>query len=310
MTKIPGYGKIPQFGSKEFPKHFLKTHLVEIEEKLDGSQFSFRKDEHGKVFAKSKKTHFTVNDELLATTSPNSLFYGALSHLNKIRDRIPKGYLFRGEVLKAPRHNVLEYGRAPEGNIVLFDVQPEGEWNMRSVAVKHFAELLGVEAAPLLGYSVPACPMDVETLKKLVEGDSILGGKREGVVLKCRAVKVQDGYAKCKIVAESFRERKSDGSRGKRAKVLRASPIESIVAALTTDARYRKAYQSVRETLNVDRLEPKDIGPGMKALALDINLEEQDWIKEQLWQAHRNTIVKKVSADWPDYVKTGAYHGE
>ena len=92
-----------------------------------------------------------------------------------------------------------------------------------------------------------------------------------------------------------------------KSKVVSDDPVETIAGKLDTDARYRKAYQRVREDLGVEELEPKHIGACFKSLHEDIVTEELDWIKEQLWKAHKKRICKLTMKRFPLWFKDGGF---
>src|SRR5216683_3058961 len=74
-----------------------------VEEKVDGSQFSFGKI-NGEVIMRSKGAMVHAGD--------GGMFENA-SHIEADIDNMPEGLVFRCEYLQKPRHNIIKYDRVP-----------------------------------------------------------------------------------------------------------------------------------------------------------------------------------------------------
>ena len=105
----------------KFPKIWALGHRhtksilegpVEITEKIDGSQFGFGKVNNN-VFCRSKNHELDLDN-------PDKMFKPGVSTVLTHEHLIPNNIMFYGETLAGPKHNVLKYDRAPEGNIALF----------------------------------------------------------------------------------------------------------------------------------------------------------------------------------------------
>lgn len=184
---------------------------VEIEEKIDGSQFSFNNQG-----CRSK--------EVQLGGDISKQFRAAYETARSIT--LPDNVTVRGEVLSARRHNKIMYDRVPKGNLIVWEVEVDGV-PMVYDDKRAFAESIGLECVPLLykGLSNP------EHAKSLI-GESCLGGKAEGVVIK--------GKGRVKIVSDEFKERMQ-----KMPKLTKWGKIEELVTP--TEALWDKAIQHCRD---------------------------------------------------------------
>jgi hypothetical protein len=95
---------------------------VLVEEKVDGSQFSFGRF-GGELRVRSKGRQFDPD-------AADKLFASAVAHVAQLDLR--DGYTYRGEVLSKPKHNVLAYGRVPAGNVIIKQGDPGDAFYMIS----------------------------------------------------------------------------------------------------------------------------------------------------------------------------------
>ena len=117
---IPSYTSIYNLGHKAITD-LLKGEVI-VEEKIDGSQFSFMNDEGILKFRSKGKEMFAE--------APEQLFAKAVQAVQDAhRERpLPSGFVFRGEYLSKPKHNVLLLRPCRLTNhIVIFDIQPADE---------------------------------------------------------------------------------------------------------------------------------------------------------------------------------------
>ena len=171
--EINSYSKIYTLGHK-YLEHLLDG-IVVVEEKVDGSQFSFKKVGDDLTF-RSRGAN-------IYSQTTDKLFKGAVEYLVSIKDKIVDGWTYRGEVLHAPRHNILTYTRVPKHNIVIFDIDLSEGQNYLSPQGK------AIEAMKLDLEVVPAFYTgeikDKDGLASLLNEESFLGGcKVEGIVIK------------------------------------------------------------------------------------------------------------------------------
>lgn len=98
---------IPKYGSPRTAGDRYLTHLYDgptvVQEKIDGSNFSFMYDEtSGKVLFRSR-------NRMLDPTEPNGQFQAAIDHILDNKDSVQTDYIYRGEVVSSKRHNKLTY---------------------------------------------------------------------------------------------------------------------------------------------------------------------------------------------------------
>ena len=123
----------------------------------------------------------------------------------------------------------------------------------------------------------------VASLDPHIEGDSFLGGPREGVVAR-----TLDGVY-CKAVATSFHE-----VSGNRARKRRSSDHEAVAAIadkFATVPRWSKAVQRLRENEELSG-DMSDMPKLIKSVYIDVEEEEADLIKELLFQEFRKNILR------------------
>ena len=157
---------------------------VIVQEKIDGSQFSFGVDRLGNLHIRSKGC--TIYPE-----SADKLFKNAVIQVLAIKDKLLPGYIYRSEAVTSPRHNHLAYNRAAKGYIVLFDIEhtldaPDKlESNATFLSpekVTEQANLLEIEPIRNLHNGKLS---SVDEVLHFMELESQLGGpKLEGVVIK------------------------------------------------------------------------------------------------------------------------------
>ena len=90
---------------------------VTVEEKIDGSQFSFgRFGDELKVKSKSVE---------LVLDYPEKMFELAVEQVKKVSHLLKDGYTYRAEYLSKPKHNALAYDRVPVNNLIFIDISPQ-----------------------------------------------------------------------------------------------------------------------------------------------------------------------------------------
>ena len=117
---------------------------VTVQEKIDGSQFSFGFFPGGDaepLRARSKGAQLNV-------LAPEKMFARAVEVIRALP--LHEGWTYRGEYLAKPKHNALAYDRVPAGHIILFDINVGHEDYLPYDAVREEAERLGLEAVPRL----------------------------------------------------------------------------------------------------------------------------------------------------------------
>lgn len=286
---ISSYPSIYSIGHRAILDIFSTEVL--IEEKIDGSQFSFKKISETEYEAKSKGTY-------LGGDIPN-LFKPALETMVQLLPQLKLGWTYRGEAMCRPKHNTLEYQRIPKGGFILFDVD-DGLENYLSRAEKEAeAERLGLELVPILHQgSVES----FDSIKEFLARDSILGGcKIEGFVVKNYNLFSIDKKVKMgKFVSEAFKEKhRTDWKAGHPGN---ADIIEQLAKTYCHEGRWNKAIQHLTEN-GVIKGEPADIGPLMKEICSDIYKEETDAIKTKLFDWAWKKIASGATKGFPQWYK-------
>lgn len=299
MTTSP-FPKILHIGDKHIQSLF--DGVVEITEKVDGSQIGFGKV-NGELFVRSKGVEQSLDD-------PNQLFSAGVEFIKTIADKIPDNMTFYGEYLQKPKHNTLAYDRMPNNHIALFgayDSETREHFGME--VVTDWAAKFGVDTVPLL-FSGTCSPEFVLGLVK--ERVSYLGGQKiEGVVVKAykswmfldqMPMTVMSG----KYVTEEFKEvhnknwKKENTGKGK---------LEVAKLQYKSEARWNKAVQHLRDDGTLDG-SPKDIGPLIKEIRKDIIEEEKEAIKAELWSIFGNDFLAEATNGMPQWYKEKLVKGE
>lgn len=292
-SKLRSYPKIWNIGHANLNNLFLGE--VVVQEKVDGSQFSFGV-ENGKLKFRSKRSEKFLgsNDQLfeLAMETIHDIF---------LEGKLQEGWIYRGEAITSPKHNVLTYDRIPKGGFVLFDVdlglekrEPDPE------RLKNEGEYLGLEVVPTLYQGEIHSP---EELKETFLGkESFLGGPDiEGIVIKNYEQFGSDGKMLMgKVVSEDFREK--HGTDWKNKQPSRKDVIEQIIDELRTEARWMKSVQHRREDGLLENA-PRDIGPLIKEIQNDVKEEEEEYIKQVLFNHFWKKISRGIIRGMPEWYK-------
>jgi len=266
---------------------------VRIEEKVDGSQFSFGVHD-GILRCKSKRV------EIVLDAAPD-LFVPAIATVQRLHelDMLTEGWTYRAEAFKSAKHNSLTYDRMPKGGLILFDIAVGMEHYASRDALTLVARRLGLELVPVI---FEGKVDNADQLKKLLDRRSVLGGaKIEGIAIKSTTF-LDDGkplYGK--LVSEAFREthQKDWKARHPGGKDL----VASIAEGLRTEARWSKAIQRMRDAGDITD-SPKDIGPLMKDIHEDIKAECKAEIMEALFAwAWKSQLQRSCTAGFPQWYK-------
>ena len=289
MEHVSSYSTVYQVGHKAIVGLFDDT--VIIEEKVDGSQFSFGML-NGELCCRSHKKDMFLE-------APEQMFNRAIEVIKEIGQYLQPGWIYRCEYLQKPKHNVLAYDRTPNKNLILYDIMTGPEIYLSYEEKKAEAARLELEVVPLLYEGIVT---DFEMFQGLLNHMSILGGSLiEGVVIKNYNLMTQEKkVAMGKYVSEKFKEVakgdwKDRNPSGK-------DYVEIIVEALRTPARWDKAIIHMKEEGTYTG-SPADIGLLIKAIPEDIAKECADDIKERLF-AHFWPIIRRgVTRGFPEYYK-------
>lgn len=288
MSSYKSYPKVYNLGHSAI-KDLFHDEVV-IQEKLDGSQFSFGVDEEGNFRCRSKGKEQWPGPDKMFEAAVGSVMYGR---------ELQPGWTYSGEYIRQPKHNMLTYGRTPRGFIALFDIRSGEEDYLTPSEVQQEAERLDLECVPTFDIRQINCVEDVE---ELMEKESFLGGtKIEGLVFKNYKRFTRDGKAMMgKYVSEQFKELNNKDFRLRNPSG--GDMIGQLGDMVRTEARWNKAIQRFRDEGKLTG-EPKDIGPLMKAIQEDIKEECEEEIKEKLWKWAWDKIRRRSSAGFAEYYK-------
>lgn len=297
-SSIPAHPKILHLGKT---RDLFKGTII-CEEKVDGSSFAFgRAADDGRLVFRSKGRE-------LFPESVDKLFGNTVAAVQAreavIMDTMEPGAFLYGEALHAPRHNTLTYERAPKGHLVLFGgTVSNGDWMSRE-QLELFADAFDFEITPILARWVDVTDADIEGLVKqareMAAGPSILGGKREGIVLKNYGQQIHyNGVLSpifCKVVTDDFKEKHNDNWKpGK-------DHLQDLLDGYRSEARWHKAVQHLREQ-GVLTETVKDIGPLVRRVQDDVVAEEMQELGMKLAQ-HFIAEVKRISTrGLPEFYK-------
>lgn len=273
----------------------LKGPVI-VEEKVDGSQFSFSKNDAGELSCRSKGAAINM-------LAPEGLFKRAVESVNELAPLMRPGFTYRGEYLNTPKHNALCYNRVPKKHIIIFDISTGIETYLSPDEKACEAFELGLECVPSLFHGVVS---DVQQFRDLLDRESVLGGQKiEGVVIKPanydlfgRDKKVLLG----KFVSESFREVHSK-TWDKEHKTPGSNDIIQLLAAqFGTAARWNKAIIHLRERGIIEN-SPKDIGHLMKEVPEDVQKECAEEIAKQLFEWAWPQLRRRLTGGLPEFYK-------
>lgn len=293
---LPSYSKIFHLGHRILDTILQGCQLV-VEEKVDGSQFSFGVRD-GKLHMRSKRIAIHGMDD-----APN-LFQPTVRHVIAAFEEglLVEGWTYRGEAFCGPRHNTLTYERAPLGNLVLFDVDMGIERYAGVVERAQIAADLGVECVAVLGVGGPALASEMSVRAFLANTSQLGGAMVEGVVIKPQdAICGPDAKRLiAKYVSEAFKETHSKEYIPNT--VQKQDVVATIAAHVSTPARWMKSVQRLRDEGRLKET-PEDIGPLIKEIQGDVVAESEDEIKEMLWASYRKQLVGMSTRGFPEWYK-------
>jgi len=292
--EIPSYPKVWVLGHASLPP---LSGRVRVEEKLDGSQFSFGII-GGELVMRSKGTQIYSTTEGQAS---EKMFNKAVVTVLDLCPLLVDGVLYRCEYLSKPKHNVLAYGRVPNKNLMVYDIGWVGEHYMSVEERNEEAARLGLEAIPVLDERDYAT-IDMDYLKDALDRESVLGGaKVEGIVLKAYGMFTRDGKtAMAKFVSEAFKEVhakewRAENPTGK-------DTLGAIMECYRTERRWEKGVEALRDAGKLEG-SPKDIGALMAHVKGDVVVECEAEVKEKLWEWAKPHLLRTSTAGLPEWYK-------
>jgi hypothetical protein len=230
VNSFSAYPKVWNLGHPSVADILLDDVIVE--EKVDGSQFSFGLDENGVLNIRSKGVVMNID-------APEGMFNKAVATVKELAAEglLRAGWTYRAEFLQQPKHNALAYDRVPNKHLILFDITVGTETYLDRANKEEEAARIGLEIVPLVFMGKIT---DIDFFKSLLKQTSILGGQQiEGVVVKNNLRFGKDGKPLFgKFVSPEFRE--VHKGEWKKANPLSQDIIDQLVAQYRTPARWRR----------------------------------------------------------------------
>jgi hypothetical protein len=149
MSSWASYPSIFALGHRAVRDLLLHPHT--IEEKVDGSQFSFGIFPNDPT-SEQWESPLRVRSKgaVMNPDAPEKMFTKAVESVKERLHLLTPGWTYRGEYLAKPKHNTLCYDRVPTGHVILFDVSTgDGEW-LGPAEKRSEAERIGLECVPTL----------------------------------------------------------------------------------------------------------------------------------------------------------------
>lgn len=280
---------------------------VNVEEKVDGSQFSFG------LFPNTDTPVVRTIDgvdyglkirskgAVMHPDAPMKMFEKGAEAVRARVDLLHPGWMYRAEYLAKPKHNALAYDRVPKDNVIIFDICTGHEEYLDYEAKRYECFRIGFECVPLI---FTGKVESIDQIRDFLNNTSVLGGQPiEGVVIKPRAYNLYGTDKKvlmAKFVSEAFKEAhaKSWGE----ANPSGSDILQLIGARYNHKGRWMKAIQHLRDAGKLTD-SVQDIGPLIREIPLDIEKEETDEIKEQLFKWAWPHIRRLVTRGFPEWYK-------
>lgn len=295
-TSWHSYPKLFAIGHRALTELLLDDVIVE--EKLDGSQFSFGRFA-GPDTAYVDELKVRSKGVVMHPDAPEKMFGKAVESVKERFADLRPGWTYRAEYLAKPKHNTLAYDRAPKGYLAIFDINTAEETYLSYEDKAAEAERLGLDVVPLIYQGHIA---SIEQFRAMLDRTSFLGGQKiEGVVVKNYNRFGPDKKALMgKFVSEQFKEAHTGA--WKESNPGATDVVERLISGLATQARWMKAVQHLRERGQLTD-SPKDIGPLLKEIGTDVHAECADEIRDALFKWAWPQIQRGIIRGFPEWYK-------
>lgn len=298
MGSWHSYNSIYNLGHRALSDLFADPVLVE--EKVDGSQFSFGVfEENNGITGVERFIRCRSKGAELNVQAPDKMFTAAVETVKRLEPVLHTGWTYRGEYLAKPKHNALAYDRTPRDHIIIFDIATDEENYLPRVEKEDEARRIGLEVVPALYYG----PLDdINVFRAMLDTVSVLGGQKiEGVVIKNYNKFGPDKKTLMgKFVSEAFRE--VHAAEWKEANPRQHDIIQRLADKYKTPARWAKAVQHLRER-GVLESSPRDIGALIREVVDDVEREEREAIAGALYAWAWPQINRQVTRGLPEWYK-------
>jgi hypothetical protein len=289
MSSWHSYPKIYNLGHPAVAQ--LLDDPVLVEEKIDGSQFSFGMFD-GELKVRSK-------GQQIVPDAPDALFREAVAMVKSRMGLLVNGWTYRAEYLQKPKHNALAYDRIPKNHLIIFDICTAEETYLPYEQKVLESEAIGLECVPKMHFGTLSSAEDVLAF---LERTSCLGGQKiEGVVVKNYKKFGPDNKVLLgKYVSEAFKEVHKatwgESNPGKN------DMLGFLGHKYRSYARWNKAIQHLKEAGQLTD-SPKDIGPLLKEVQNDIEAECSQEIAEVLIKWALPHIKRSAIKGLPEWYK-------
>jgi len=267
---------------------------VIVEEKIDGSQFSFALLDHDDG---ERVLHCRSKGAQLNLVAPEKMFVRAVDVVQALP--LHSGWTYRAEYLQKPKHNALAYDRIPEKHLMVFDINTGHEEYMPYAEKAKECARLGLEIVPLVYEGV----LDTfANFRSMIDRVSALGGQKvEGVVVKnYNRFGPDKKVLMGKFVSEAFKE--VHAAEWKAENPSKTDIVDKLIDTLRTPARWNKAVQHLRERGQIED-SPRDIGHLIKEVQADIEKECMELIASKLAGWALPQIRRGVVRGLPEFYK-------
>lgn len=287
MDSWHSYPSVFALGHKALAELLLDPVLVE--EKIDGSQFSWIFFD-GVYRARSKGAQLNM-------IAPEKMFSKAIEVIQGLP--LHEGWTYRAEYVLKPKHNALAYDRVPRLYLIVFDINTGLEEYLPWEAKAEEAARLGLEVVPRL---FEGQIEDIQHFRTLLDTPSVLGGQKvEGVVVKNYARYGADKKVLMgKFVSEAFKEVRA--AEWKAGNPKSGDILDRLIDSYRTPSRWQKALQHLTEAGQIEG-SPRDIGLLMKEVPTDIEKECEAEMRDKLWEWAWPHISRGVIRGIPDWYK-------
>jgi hypothetical protein len=264
---------------------------VTVEEKVDGSQFSFGIVD-GELECRS-------HGKQLILDAPEKMFVKAVATVRELAPALHPEWIYRGEYLEKPKHNTLAYDRTPNKHIIGFDIVTGPETYLGWGDKHEEFERLGLETVPVLFLGMVD---SLEMFNHFLDRVSVLGGSKiEGVVVKnYNLFTIEKKVALGKYVSEHFKEIHAEEWR--KSNPTTADIVDQLIVEYKTPARWYKAIQHLKEEGKLTE-SPADIGALMREVPADVLKECREEIMQKLFSHFWKNIQRGITAGLPEWYK-------
>lgn len=287
-----------------------------VEEKLDGSQFSFGLFPVDHIVGDDSEVwelRIRSKGAVMNVDAPEKMFALAAAAVKERAHLLHPGWTYRAEYLQKVKHNTLAYDRVPKGNLILFDVSTGEEEYLGPDEKRIEAARIGLEAVPVLHVSSYDAtgrelfnPTTLEHLRGIIDNTlSVLGGQKiEGIVVKQLGPDYLYGQDKKTLIGKFVSERFKEAHVGawKEANPTSGDILIQLAKKYCTQARWMKAAQHLREAGQLED-SPRDISKLIIEVQKDMGKEEKEAIQRDLWRWAIPHITRAATRGLPEWWK-------